>query len=81
MVMAVGDDGRAHQKPVKVGVRQGEDIQISEGLNAGEKVVTAGAFGLPDKTKVKVEAPPPAGDEKPAAGGEKAPADDKKDEK
>jgi HlyD family secretion protein len=80
-VMVVGDDGRAHQKPVKVGVRQGEEIQISEGLNAGEKVVTAGAFGLPDKTKVKVEAPPPANDEKPAAGVEKAPADDNKDDK
>jgi hypothetical protein len=72
---------------VKVGVRQGEDVQISEGLNAGEKVVTAGAFGLPDKTKVKVEVAPPAGDEKPAAGNNEkaAPADknggDKKDDK
>jgi multidrug efflux pump subunit AcrA (membrane-fusion protein) len=78
-VMVVGDDGRAHQKPVKVGVRQGEDVQIVEGLNAGEKVVTAGAFGLPDKTKVMVEAAAPAGDEKPAAGEEKGAADDKKD--
>jgi len=80
-VMVIGDDGRAHQTPVKVGVRQGEDIQISEGLKAGEKVVTAGAFGLPDKTKVKVEAEPPAGDEKPSAADQKAPADDKKDDK
>jgi RND family efflux transporter MFP subunit len=77
-VMVVGDDGRAHQTAVKVGVRQGEDIQISEGLKEGEKVVTAGNFGLPDKTKVTVEAAPAPGDEKPAAGNDKAAPDDKK---
>jgi HlyD family secretion protein len=81
-VMVVGDDGRAHQKTVKVGVRQDEDVQISEGLNADEKVITSGAFGLPDKTKVTVEAAAPASDEKPGAGSnDKAAPDDKKDSK
>lgn len=77
-VMVVGDDGRAHQKPVKVGVKQGDDVQIIEGLNVGERVITAGAFGLPDKTKVKVEAPPASGGEKPAAGASEKPDADKK---
>jgi multidrug efflux pump subunit AcrA (membrane-fusion protein) len=78
-VMVVSDDGKAHQKAVKVGVRDGEDIQIAEGVQPGEKVITQGAFGLPDGTKVTVEAPAPAGEEKPAAGGDdKA---DKKDDK
>jgi len=77
-VMVVGDDGRAHQKPVKIGVKQGDDVQILEGLTVGERVITAGAFGLPDKTKVKVEAPPASGEEKPAAGAQAKPDADEK---
>lgn len=55
MVMVLGSDGRAHQRTVKAGVRQGDDVQITEGLKAGESVITAGAYGLPDNTKVQVE--------------------------
>ena len=55
-VMVVGSDNRAHHKSVKVGVRQGNEIQIVEGLQAGERVVASGAYGLPDNTKIKVEA-------------------------
>src|ERR1700686_356760 len=56
-VMVVGNDGRAHQKAVKLGIRQDDDVQILEGVTAGDKVVATGAYGLPDKTKIKVEAP------------------------
>ena len=54
-VMLAGADGRAHQKAVKVGVRQGDDVQILEGLQAGDRVVAAGTYGLPDNTKITVE--------------------------
>lgn len=54
-VITVGNDGRAHQKEVKAGVKQGDQVQIVEGLQPGEKVVSSGAYGLPDNTKVKVE--------------------------
>jgi HlyD family secretion protein len=57
-VMLAGTDGRAHQKVVKVGVRQGDDVQILEGVSASDKVVTNGAYGLPDNTKIKIEAAP-----------------------
>src|SRR5207248_5135528 len=50
-VMVVGADGHAHQKAVKIGVKQGDEVQIAEGLQAGEKVVTVGAYGLPDNVK------------------------------
>ena len=71
-VMVVGNDGLAHQVSVETGIRQGDRLQITKGLNAGEKVITTGAYGLPDKTKVKLaEAPPPAtqgsGSEKPTS--------------
>jgi HlyD family secretion protein len=54
-VMLVGSDGKAHQKSVKVGIRQGDQVQILEGVQTGDRVVAAGAFGLPDNTRIKVE--------------------------
>ena len=56
-VMVAGGDGRAHQRAVKLGIRQDDYVQILEGVGAGDKVVTTGAYGLPDNTKIKVEAP------------------------
>jgi HlyD family secretion protein len=54
-VMLAGSDGKAHQKAVKLGIRQGDDVQIVDGVNAGDKVVTTGAYGLPDNAKIKIE--------------------------
>jgi RND family efflux transporter MFP subunit len=63
-VMAVDSSAKPHQKTVKVGISDGDNIQITEGLQPGEKVVTTGAFELakedPDvlaKTTVQVQAP------------------------
>jgi len=53
MVMVVSD-GRAHQTPVEFGVQSGDLLQITKGLSAGQVVVTTGAYGLPDKTQVKI---------------------------
>jgi HlyD family secretion protein len=52
-VMVVGPDDVAHQTAVETGIRQGDEVQITQGLKAGEKVVTAGAYGLPNGTRVK----------------------------
>jgi hypothetical protein len=54
--MLAGSDGRAHQKAVKLGIRNGDDVQIVDGVTAIDKVVASGAYGLPDKTRIKVEA-------------------------
>jgi multidrug efflux pump subunit AcrA (membrane-fusion protein) len=69
-VMVVGSDGKAHQKAVKVGVKQADDVQITDGLQEGEKVVTAGAYGLPDNSKIEIQAPP-ASEDKDAPDGKK----------
>ena len=58
MVMVVGNEGRAHQKAVKLGIRQDGDVQILEGVSENDKVVASGVYGLPDNTKIKVEASP-----------------------
>lgn len=52
-VMVIGSDSRAHQTSVKTGIQQGDEVQILSGLVAGQRVVTDGAYGLPDGTKVK----------------------------
>lgn len=51
-VMLLGSDGRAHQTSVKTGIREGDEVQIVSGLSAGQRVITEGAYGLPDGTKV-----------------------------
>jgi len=74
-VMIAGSDGRAHQKTVKLGIRNGDDLQILDGVSENDKVVANGAYGLPDKSKIKVEAP-----EAPAEGAKPSPDGSKKSE-
>lgn len=58
-VMVIGSDGKAHQQEVSVGIRNGDEVQIVSGLKPGDTVVTNGAYGLPDNTRVQVEKPTP----------------------
>jgi len=55
-VMVAGADNKAHQKTVKTGVRQGDQVQILDGLAEGNRVIASGAYGLPDNTTIRVEA-------------------------
>ena len=77
-LMLVGPDNRAHQTPVKVGIHDGDRVQIVDGVEPGAKVIVAGAYGLPDKTKVTIEASAEPAEKKPGAGSEDK--DDKKDD-
>ena len=62
-VMQAGSDGRAHKKAVKLGIRNGDDVQVVDGMGEGDKVVSSGAYGLPDNTKITIEKPEaPEGD-------------------
>jgi RND family efflux transporter MFP subunit len=64
-VMVVGSDGKAHQQTVKVGIRDGDKVQVVDGLQAGEKIVGTGAYGLPDGSKITTaEAKPQGNDQK-----------------
>jgi len=67
-VMVIGPDGIANQKPVKAGITDGRDTEILSGLGAGDQVVTKGAYGMDDGTKVKIAAAGAADDEKPSSG-------------
>ena len=50
----VEDGGRAKERPVVVGGKYGELMEIAEGLKAGEKVVVAGQQNLSEGVKVHV---------------------------
>jgi RND family efflux transporter MFP subunit len=67
-VMVIGKDGVANQKTVKTGITDGHDTQILSGLAAGDRVVTKGAYGMDDGTKVKIGAADGAEDAKPSPG-------------
>jgi len=76
-VMVAGADGLAHKRPVKLGLEDGEDVQVLSGLSASDLVVTGGAYGLDDGVKVKIGPAAEEEDKKPAEEGTKAPATDK----
>lgn len=52
--MVVGADGAAHRKPVTLGITDGEDVEVKSGLAQSDMVITGGAYGLDEGTKVKV---------------------------
>jgi multidrug efflux pump subunit AcrA (membrane-fusion protein) len=53
-VMVVGVDGLAHETKVKVGIHQGDNVEITDGLNGGESVIVEGNYALPDGSKVEI---------------------------
>ncbi len=64
-VMIAGSDGHAHKKEVKTGIRDGDRVQIMEGLQPTDRVVGSGAYGLPENSKIApAQAAPEGKDEK-----------------
>ncbi len=53
-VMVIQGDGAAHKIAVQTGINDGEDVEITHGLSGIETVITTGAYGLDEGTKVKV---------------------------
>jgi HlyD family secretion protein len=82
-VLVAGTDDKAHQKPVQVGIRNGEDAQIASGINPGDPVIISGGYAVPDGTKIKVEKPEAPekaeGDKEGADKADKKDADDPAD--
>jgi len=66
-VMVVGNDGTAHRKSVTLDIQDSDEVQVTNGVSPADMVITNGAYGLEDGTKVKV-GPAEGDDAKPAAG-------------
>ena len=69
-VIILDTDNKPQKKKVTVGIRDGGNVQITKGLQGGERVVTVGAFALSQeddpilaKTNIQVQAPPNIPDE------------------
>jgi multidrug efflux pump subunit AcrA (membrane-fusion protein) len=54
VVNVVDRNNIAHQRTVHTGARIAQDIQIESGLQAGDKIVIQGGYGLPDGTQVRI---------------------------
>lgn len=76
-VMVIDAQSKAQSRDVETGIQSADGVQIVSGLKPGEQVVTQGAYGLPDKTKVKIEKPAPAAESEGAKGAEDKGKDDK----
>lgn len=57
-VMIAGKDNLAHERKIAVGVRQGDNVELTSGVQEGERVIVTGGLGLEDKAKIKVQAAP-----------------------
>ena len=53
-VMTVDKSNVAHETKIKIGIKQADKIQITEGLTGGETVVIEGNYSLPDGSKVEI---------------------------
>jgi multidrug efflux pump subunit AcrA (membrane-fusion protein) len=63
-VMIVGQNNIAHKVNVQLGINDGEDVQVTQGLNGSETVITKGAYGLDEGTTVTVGKAESEGDKK-----------------
>lgn len=60
-VYVVHDDSTAELRPVTLGQRQGDDVVVTSGVNAGERVVLTGQLAIIPGGKVMVVPSPSAG--------------------
>jgi len=56
-VYVVKDDMTADMRPVKLGQKQGNQVVVTEGVKAGERVVTQGHMGVFPGGKVRIDEP------------------------
>ena len=54
-VFTIGPDKRARRTDVSVGIREGQRVQITNGIKAGELVITSGGYALSDGLRIEVE--------------------------
>jgi multidrug efflux pump subunit AcrA (membrane-fusion protein) len=62
-------DNTAELRPVTLGQRQGDDVVVSSGVAAGERVVLTGQLAIIPGGPVVVAPPAPAGPGGPGASG------------
>jgi hypothetical protein len=70
--MVIAGDSTAHKKPVTLGVQNADDVQVLTGISASDMVISTGAYGLDENTKVKIGTDPGAKGDDDNAGGKES---------
>ena len=68
-VIYVVKEGKASMRKVTIGLEQGERVQVTEGVRAGERVVIAGNLNLKDGAEVQLGKAAPTPATKKVSGG------------
>jgi multidrug efflux pump subunit AcrA (membrane-fusion protein) len=54
--MVMAPDSTAHKRAVTLGIQNQNDVQVLSGLTPADMVISTGAYGLDENTKVKIGA-------------------------
>jgi len=57
-VFTIGNDGRAHRTTVAIGIRAVSMVQVTQGLEPGEMVITSGGYALSSGLRVRANTVP-----------------------
>jgi HlyD family secretion protein len=55
-VLVMAADSTAHKRPVTLGIQNADSVQILSGITASDVVISTGAYGLDENTRVKIGA-------------------------
>jgi multidrug efflux pump subunit AcrA (membrane-fusion protein) len=55
-VLVMAADSTAHKRPVTLGIQNADEVQILSGISASDVVISTGAYGLDENTRVKIGA-------------------------
>jgi multidrug efflux pump subunit AcrA (membrane-fusion protein) len=55
-VLVIAPDSTAHKKTVTLGIQNADEVQVLSGLTPSDMVISTGAYGLDENTKVKIGA-------------------------
>jgi hypothetical protein len=56
-LVMVAENGFARQRVIRLGLRAPNEVEVTDGLAAGELVLTAGQYALPDGTPIEAQSP------------------------
>lgn len=57
-VMVIAPDSTAHKRLVTLGIANADEVQILSGITASDMVISTGAYGIDDNTKVRIGTDP-----------------------
>jgi len=57
-VMVIASDSTAHKRAITIGIQNADEVQILSGLTPADMVISTGAYGIDENTRVKIGTDP-----------------------